>query len=99
MEEDAPEAEGDEGKSGDEGEVKTEMESNGQNMSGFHFLTEEEAETTDITDVSKNEIGLREQIPFKSVVRCASLLCAGFIAIIYLFSLKSVLYSFVYCRD
>ncbi|KAK8390600.1 hypothetical protein O3P69_010354 [Scylla paramamosain] len=51
MEEDAPEAEGEEGKSGDEAEVKTEMESNGQNMSGFHFLTEEEAETTDITDV------------------------------------------------
>ncbi|XP_050691290.1 pseudouridylate synthase 7 homolog isoform X2 [Eriocheir sinensis] len=51
MEEDHTETEGEEGKSGDEGEVKTEMESNGQNMSGFHFLTEEEAETTDITDV------------------------------------------------
>ena len=53
MEEDTPEAEGEEGKSGDESETKTEMESNGQNMSGFHFLTEEEAETTDITDVSE----------------------------------------------
>lgn len=52
MEEDHNETEGEEGKSGDEGEVKAEMESNGQNMSGFHFLTEEEAETTDITDVS-----------------------------------------------
>lgn len=53
MEEDHTETEGEEGKSGDEGEVKAEMESNGQNMSGFHFLTEEEAETTDITDVSQ----------------------------------------------
>lgn len=55
MEEDHTETEGEEGKSGDEGEVKTEMESNGQNMSGFHFLTEEEAETTDITDVSQSK--------------------------------------------
>lgn len=72
MEEDTPEAEGEEGKSGDEGEVKTEMESNGQNMSGFHFLTEEEAETTDITDVSEKQIGLRKQMLIKSVGRCVS---------------------------
>lgn len=47
--------EGEESKSGDEADSKTEeeiSESNGQYMSGFHFLTEEEAETADITDVS-----------------------------------------------
>nr|XP_053639830.1 pseudouridylate synthase 7 homolog [Cherax quadricarinatus] len=44
--------EGEEGK--EDSEIKPEMEAtetNGQNMSGFHFLTEEEAEVADIADV------------------------------------------------
>lgn len=49
------EADSDECKTGDDSETKPEMETseaNGQNMSGFHFLTEEEAGAADITDVS-----------------------------------------------
>ncbi|XP_071518346.1 pseudouridylate synthase 7 homolog [Panulirus ornatus] len=48
------EADSDEGKTGDDSESKPEIETteaNGQNMSGFHFLTEEEAEVADIFDV------------------------------------------------
>lgn len=47
------EGEAEEGKSGEDADGKMDTsEANGQPLPGIHFLTEEEAETTDITEVS-----------------------------------------------